>query len=330
MLAVCIIVSANAYSQQEPEKFPERKAKLTTNEKGEQIPVPALSTLKLVYQPGNVYHYKYMDSTKVLRTYSDSSTLEYTRLVTYYLKQRAFKDAKSGDLEIETNIDSTEYKFISDDYALEYQSSNKKMQLQFPDLLAAIHPENRTFVTRYSPNWEVVDVFSPDIEYWRDYITKYGEGQDTMQKYIFLNSISLTNLSHIGDFQKGALPNGRVAKDSVWKKPYSIKIDGIDCKDDVASTRIVSVNSKETVIETISNSINSLPQSTRLYNINQFATLLGGKGKGKQTMHITRKGVCTESTIWFDVILQAQVNKEIFTESVKSRYSWKLTAQYEY
>lgn len=333
LLSFCIILLglfAVNITAQEQTKQPEKKNKVEQNEKGEKISPPVLNSVKLIYQPGHVYHYTYIDSTKVLRTYSDSSRLEYTRYIKYYLKQRAYKEAKSGDLEVETNIDSTDYKFTSGEYTLEYNSKNRKMQLQFPDLLASIHPENRTFVTRYSSNWEVSDIFSPDLEYWRDYVVKYGEGQDTMVKFIFLNALSLTNLAQIADFQKGALPNGRVAKDSVWIKPYTMKIDGIDCKDNEAKSHIVSVDSKETVVETTLSTISATPQTMRLYNINLFANILGAMGSGKQTLHITRRGVCTESKSTFDVVLKAQVNKEVFTEKVKSGYTWTFISEYEY
>jgi len=296
----------------------------------ENTPIPSMNTLKLVFPPGNEFRYVYHDSTVVHRVYSDSSLLDYTRDIQYYLQLKALKDPVDGVLEVLVNIDSLTYRFQSGDAELKYDIRSK-MELKFPDLIAATVPVNREFTMKFSPYWEVVSTEGEMLDWLRNYIDQYGEGRiDSMRKFIWFNGITTPALAQFADVQKGALPNSRVHRDSTWRKPFFIKADGIDCRDDSATSKITGYAQSTYTIETTMKNLRVIPTQQRLYKIESMVDILGGKGSGKHTMQLTRKGVVQEAATECTTEMKARVRKEVFTENVKSRYTWKFLGQSEY
>ncbi|MFM8568258.1 MAG: hypothetical protein ACKOB6_01420 [Candidatus Kapaibacterium sp.] len=296
----------------------------------DNTPVPSMNSLKLVFPPGNEFGYVYKDSTVVRRMYSDSSTLDYLRETTYFLQMKASKDPADGVLEVMVNIDSLTYRFKSGDAELNYDVRSK-MELKFPDLIAATVPVNREFTMKFSPYWEVVSTEGEMLDWLRNYIQEYGEGRiDSMRKFLWLNGITTTALAQFADFQKGALPNSRVHKDSTWRKPFFMKADGIDCRDDSATSRIAGYRNGTYTIETELRNLKVLPTRQRLYKIESMVDILGGKGKGTHVMSLTRQGVVTDAVTRCTTQIQAKIRREVFTETVESTYTWKCLGQTAY
>ncbi len=325
--AFCLLFNATVSSAQitgdKPKKVPIELSPGTST-------LPSMNSLKWTFPAGNIFVYEYHDSTEVLRTYSDSSTLAYTREVVYFLQLRALKDPVDGVLELNVNIDSLRYRFRSGDAEIRYDNKTK-MELKFPDLIAATVPVNREFNIKMSPYWEAVSVNGEMLEWLVNYINDYGEGHlDSMSKFIWFNGISTNALAQYCDIQKGALPNGRIAKDSVWKKPYFLKIDGLDCRDDSATSQISAYNRGVYTIETLSKNLKPLPAPVRVYGIESIVNVIGGEGNGKQVLNMTRKGVITEAKSNFNTLIKAQIRSEIFSQKVQSHYSWKLLGQLAY
>lgn len=296
----------------------------------ENTPLPSMNTLKMVFPPGNEFRYVYHDSTVVHRVYSDSSLLDYTREVVYYMQMKSLKDPADGVLEVLVNIDSLTYRFQSGDAELKYDIRSK-MELKFPDLIAATVPVNREFTMKFSPYWEVVSTEGEMLDWLRNYIDQYGEGRiDSMRKFIWFNGITTPALAQFADPQKGALPNSRVHRDSTWRKPFFVKADGIDCRDDSAASKITGYAQSTYTIETLMKNLYVVPTQQRLYKIESMVDILGGKGSGKHTMKLTRKGVVQEAETQCETDIRARVRKEVFSENVKSRYTWKFLGQSDY
>ncbi|MBL8000008.1 MAG: hypothetical protein JNL32_15405 [Candidatus Kapabacteria bacterium] len=286
--------------------------------------------VELNYPAGAAYKYLFTDSTTVRRVYSDSSDLVYNRVVQYYISMKAPKDRANGVEDVLAVIDSTVYSFTSGDKTLNYYSGNEKMRLEFPDLLAHIHAEGREFKITWTPYWEVQSVEGEALDYWRDYVTRNGDGVDTMIKYIFLNAISQNNLANYSDMQKGAFPNNLVRQDSAWKKPYFVRLDGVDCRDDSATSTLSYVSKNTYTVTTELPSLRPSLNSMRLYNINQFCQILGGSGKGSQVITMTRRGEIVNTECVYDFNIRAKARNEEFTQNIKSKYKWKMLGKKEY
>ncbi len=332
LMLVCA-VTAQAQQKGEPQKGESQKsgAKGTAGlQAPDNTPMPTMNSLKLVFPPGNEFGYVYKDSTVVHRTYSDSSTLDYLRETTYYMQLKALKDPSDGVLEVMVNIDSLTYRFKSGDAELNYDVRSK-MELKFPDLIAATVPVNREFTMKFSPYWEVVSTEGEMLDWLRNYIEEYGEGRiDSMRKFLWLNGITTTALAQFADFQKGALPNSRVHRDSTWRKPFFMKADGIDCRDDSATSKIIAYKNGTYTIETNLRNLKVLPAKQRLYKIESMVDITGGKGKGTHVTNITRQGVVTEAVTRCTTQINAKIRKEVFSETVESTYTWKCLGQTAY
>lgn len=327
---IAIVFAVNVQAQQKGDP-PKGGVKGTAGlQAPDNTPIPSMNSLKLVFPAGNEFGYVYKDSTVVRRTYSDSSTLEYLRETTYFIQMKALKDPSEGVLEVMVNIDSLIYRFKSGDAELNYDVRSK-MELKFPDLIAATVPVNREFTMKFSPYWEVVSTEGEMLDWLRNYIEEYGEGRiDSMRKFLWLNGITTTALAQFADFQKGALPNSRVHKDSTWRKPFFVKADGIDCRDDVAESKITGYSNGTYTIETACNNLKVLPTKQRLYKIESMVNILGGKGKGTHVMHLTRQGVVMDARTHCNTRINAKVRNEVFYEDVESTYSWKCLGQTAY
>ncbi len=296
----------------------------------ESTPLPVMNKLAQVFPPGRVFAYAYHDSTMVHRIYSDSSTLDYSRDVIYFMQMKAPKDPTDGVLELLVNVDSVRYRFQSGDAVIRYDDQSN-MEMTFPDLIAATVPVNREFTMKISPYWEVVSTQGEMLDWLRDYIDQYGKGVlDSMRTFIWLNGISTTSLAQFSDVQKGTLPNARVHKDSTWRKPYFIKVDGIDCRDDSAATHIASYTRNVYTLETQSNNLYVLPGKQRLYKIENMVDILDGKGKGRHSMQLHKSGYITSAVSDFVTTMRAKIRNEVFSETVRSVYSWKLLGQLAY
>ncbi len=304
--------------------------------RGEQTPVPEKPketvALYLRFPVGRLFDYVYTDTTTVLRTYSDSSTLEYTRTVTYYLSLEATEEVRDGLVGVQVTIDSLEYSLTSGGNTLRYKPRDQ-MPLQFPDFIAAVVPLNRQFVMYYSPYWEVAKVEGEMLDWLRTYIAEGSSNVstfDSLQQFVWLRNISLPVLAHYADPQKGALPNGRVALDSVWRKPFALVADGIEFRDPTAHTRIVDRRGATIVLETHADSLQPTRERLKLYNIQRFVEVMGGRGKARHTVELHKAGFVESVYTELEADVECNVRRENFRQHIRSRYQWLLRGQYGY
>lgn len=326
---LCFFWQVELYAQPKSQHKPTLQKVDITGSAGRDQTIAQFVRMYLNYPPDYEFSYIYTDSTEVERLYSDSSKLMYKRLVRYYITQRAMKDARGKDVEVECNIDSMEYSFTSGEATIAYTSKSKN-KLSFPDLLAANFPENRSFTIQYSPYNEVANVYGEQLDYWREYDEKYGAGQDSMIRYIFLNSISNENLAHFGDIQRGIFPTGKIAKDSTWKKPYFMRVDGVNCRDDSAKSKIASYSNGLYTISTTANNLIMPPtKRVRLYYVPFLVDVLGGQGNSQHTIEFTNRNFIKSSSAVVNLMMKARANNEVFTQKVRTHYRWDLQAVYK-
>lgn len=304
--------------------------------RGEQTPVPEKPketvALYLRYPVGRLFAYAYTDTTTVHRIYSDSSTLDYTRTVIYYLSLEAIENPRDGLTSVQVTIDSLEYSFSSGGNTLSYKPRGL-MPLQFHDFVAAVVPLNRQYLLYYSPYWDVAKVEGEMLEWLRKYIAE-DSGRvtsfDSLQQFIWLRNISLPVLTHYADPQKGALPNGRVALDSVWHKPFALLADGIEFRDTRARTRIVERRGPTFELQTIADSLEPTREKLKLYNIQRFVEIIGGSGKSRHTVELHKAGFVESARTELEAEAICKTGNEIFRQHIRSRYHWTLRGQYDY
>lgn len=288
--------------------------------------------LFLRFPVGRLFDYVFTDSTTVHRVYSDSSTLEYQRVVTYYLSLEAIEGPRDGLTSVQVTIDSLRYSFSSGGNTLSYKPGDQ-MPLQFPDFVAAVVPVNRQFQLYYSSYWDAAKVEGEMLDWLRNYVTEGGTnvpGFDSLQQFVWLRNISLPVLAHYADPQKGALPNGRVAVDSVWSKPFVILADGIQFRDGAARTRIVEQRGPTFVLRTEADSLRPTLERVKLYNIQRFVEIIGGDGRCTHIVELHKAGFIEAANTTLEVTARCRVRNEVFTEQIRSRYQWTLRGQYDY
>src|SRR3989339_566858 len=244
-LAICLL-SFSIYADDT------QKGKITNDNKKEEI---------VKYKPKVIYHtnayrlYKMTETTNIHRIYSDSSTKDFKREVSYYMTLTIFNKPENGFQTLKIVIDSMLYKLSEGDKVIEFNSQAEQMKpIRLKDLEVMSVPLNRQFDMTYSPYGEVAKIESPDIEEAIDFIkegdAKYGtKNKDELKNLIWFDGLSDARLKHITDLQKIIFSQEGMAKDSLWRSPFTIQIDGKDFIDTVNS-RIAEYNNGNYIIET--------------------------------------------------------------------------------
>jgi len=304
--------------------------------RGEQTPAPEKPketvALYLRFPVGRLFEYVYTDTTTVHRIYSDSSTLDYTRTVTYYLSLEAIEAPRDGLTSVQVTIDSLEYSFSSGGNTLSYKPRGQ-MPLQFPDFVAAVVPLNRQYLLYYSSYWDAAKVEGEMLDWLRSYIAEDSgrvSSFDSLQRFIWLRNISLPVLAQYADPQKGVLPSGRVALDSVWQKPFVLLADGIEFRDPRAHTRIVERRGPIFELETRADSLEPTREKLKLYNIQRFVEVIGGSGSARHTVELHKAGFIESARTELEADALCKTGNEIFRQKIRSRYRWMLRGQYDY
>ncbi|GIV54704.1 MAG: hypothetical protein KatS3mg039_1222 [Candidatus Kapaibacterium sp.] len=289
-------------------------------------------SLFLHFPVGRLFSYVYHDTTDVHRVYSDSSTLDYRRTVTYYLSLEAVESPHNGVASVQVTIDSLAYSFSSGGNTISYKPGDQ-MPLQFPDFVAAVVPVNRQFRMEYSPYWDVATIEGDMLDWLRSYVTEGAEkvsSFDSVQQFVWLRNISLPVLAQYADPQKGALPAGRVALDSVWTKPFVCLADGIEFRDASAKTRIVEQRGPVFVLETRCDSLQPKLEALKLYNIGRFVDITGGSASCIHRVDVHKAGFIESASSILSALVTCRVRNEVFQQHIRSHTVWTLRGQYDY
>jgi hypothetical protein len=302
--------------------------------RGESTPEKSkeMVALFLRFPVGRLFLYTYSDTTEVHRTYSDSSTLDYQRTVTYYISMEATEGPRDGLTSVQVTIDSLAYSFSSGGNTITYLPG-EQMPLQFPDFVAAVVPVNRQFTMYYSPYWDVAKVEGEMLDWLRSYIAEGAQqvsSFDSVQQFVWLRNISLPVLAHYADPQKGTLPNGRVAVDSVWNTVFTCLADGIELRDPRSKTQIIERRGPVFVLRTTCDSLQPKSEQVKLYNIGRLVEILGGTATCTHTIALHKAGFVESASNTLAASVTCRVRNEVFEQHIRSRTVWSLRGQYDY
>jgi hypothetical protein len=284
--------------------------------------------------PANVYRiYKMTEITKVHRLYSDSSTKDFQREVTYFMTLTIPNPAQEGFVTLEANIDSMLYRFTEGKVVIEFntQADTIKKTGKFIDLEAASVPLNRQFMMTYSPYGDVAKIESEDITWLKDFMAKQEQGTndwDPLKIFVWNDGLSDQRLEQITDVKKISLPQQAMAKDSIWKSPFSVQIDGKEFTDTV-SAKIVDFNAGQFVIEAKTNNLKPVTRESYFYAVKKTGEIDSTKGDGFYIIHISPTGIISKVEAEFSVNNYCKVRFEPFFEQVNSKMTWDYMGQYK-
>ncbi|TAL68729.1 MAG: hypothetical protein EPN82_09675 [Bacteroidetes bacterium] len=291
------------------------------------------------YKPKVIYHsnayrlYKFTETTNVKRIYSDSSTKEFKREVTYFFTLTIFEKPENGFETVKVVIDSMLYKLTDGDKVVEFNSQAEKIKpIRLKDLEVMSVPLSRQFDMTYSPYGEVAKIESPDIQDEIDFIkegdAKYGKDKDELKDLIWFDGLSDNRMKHIADLQKIIFSQESMAKDSIWHSPFTIQIDGKDFIDTVSS-RIAEYNNGSYTIESKTNNLKPITKAYYFYGVVKPARIESAKGDGYYIIQINPKGIISKVDAEFIIESDCKVRFEPFKEQVQSKMVWEYLGQFK-
>ena len=292
------------------------------------------------YKPRVVYNtnayrlYKYTEVENVRRIYSDSSTKEYKRELTYFFTLTIFDKPENGFQVVKIVIDSMLYKMTEGKNVYEFNSQAEKIKpIKLKDLEVMSVPLNRQFDFTYSPYGEVAKIESPDIQETIDLIkegdAKYGtQAKDELTNLVWFDGLSNNRLKHITDLQKIIFAQEPIAKDTIWNSPFSIQIDGKDFIDTVES-KIVEYNNGSYTIDSKTKNITPISKDSYFYGVVKPAKIESAKGDGFYIIQINPRGIISKVDAEFIIESSCKVRFEPFTEQVQSKFTWEYLGQFK-
>ncbi len=287
--------------------------------------------IKIKYPLGLYSVYQFNEITDVKRIYSDSSTKEYKRIVTYFFTF-FIADKPEGDFQkIRVSCDSMIYSFTDGRKSFYFNSQSDSLPKEnFNDFNYNAIPLARDFEITYSPYYDVAKIESQEYETLKKQILVQGkEKLDTLNRFVWLNTISDDNLKYFTDMLKGIVPYNFVISDSVWKSPFIIKLDAIYFND-TASVRIAEYRAGNFTLECNTENLKPNPQIARLYDINRLVDINSGKGNGYYILKIDPNGMVESAESEFNADITASIRKETFWQNIKSKIEWKRINQYTF
>lgn len=281
--------------------------------------------------PLDVYNvYEFTDSAKVKRVYPDNSIAEYTRVYTYYLTEIRKKDYDDGFQKISVVIDSMKYYFKEKDAVVEYNSQDTKSKRStFDDLIMKTVPMGRDFDMTISPYSDVVKVEGDHLDQLMKMLHPKGPKVDTMIVIGWERGISLPSLAYFADLDKSILPNEMMYKDSVYKEPFSIQVEGVNYVD-TALVKLEDELNSSYVIKGKFNKLTSKPEIVKLYNVKFPTQPLSSKGSGFYEIQIDMHGTIQNVRSEINSETKFKYNESTINQTVNSKLNWKLKGQYKW
>ncbi|MFC2131342.1 hypothetical protein ACFLSQ_07895 [Bacteroidota bacterium] len=285
--------------------------------------------LKVSYKSRTFFTSTVSEVTHVHRIYPDSTTIDYSREVTYFLTTKVPSSPEDGFQTLLVSIDSLRYKFREGDAEFEYNTQDMQGNaLRFKDLNCKTAPIGREFELVYSPYGDVARISGDELDETLDYVREKGEGYlKPVDMYIWINGLSSEHLEYLSDKQKIILPTDRIAKDSIWYSPVSIEFNGYSFFDTLA-VKIVNYNAGVFNIEGQSTDIVPFDKESFTYNIFDLVKVEGAKGKGKFKIELKASGRVLSTEADYNINARIKVGEQYIEEQIKSIIKWKLIKIY--
>jgi len=287
-----------------------------------------------VKYPTKVYHYyKMTEETSVWRQYSDSSVKEYKRQYTMFFTLFPPDPPDDGFVKVSVTFDSLRYKFYEQDKLLyEFDSQSEVMpKSSFFDMTVTTIPNGRSCDFVYSPYGEIAQYGGEDIDWLTDYVLVKGKNVlDTLNKFVWMQGISLDHMAYLADLQKQIFPVKNMKIDSLWTSDFSIELDGINFYD-TATVKITDYSLGVFTLEAVVKNLQPINKQARLYGIkSKLADIDAGRGRGSYKVQVSPRGAVSLAEAEFHAEVVPRINKERFKQKIHTKIKWELVGQYKW
>ncbi|MBE2188986.1 MAG: hypothetical protein IAE98_05910 [Candidatus Kapabacteria bacterium] len=281
--------------------------------------------------PVNVHHtYTFTEISKITRYFSDGTSKQFNRELTYYFGLRAPNDAsKDGFNQIEVSVDSLQYRFSDGDTTIFFNSQADDMRMPGNDdyKIASI-PLGMSYIVTYSPYNEIVKIEGDRLETQREYLTNPATGpSDSLVKNTWLIGLSDFALSNYFDIVKSIPPTFKAAKDTSWTTAVPVSIENTQFIDSAKFT-LKQITPKNYVIEGQSTKFTPLATNARMFNIMKLLHLSDAKGTANYTLMIHPRGTVNEFKALYKIDLTYPLLSDEFKQTIETTRHWKLDNMY--
>lgn len=293
-------------------------------------------TYKVVSKfPVNILHgYTLNIISDVVRTYSDESKYFYNRNVNYDISLKAVDMPKEGKQFIYVMVDSMNYEFKdAKGIDIKYNSMdfNATPPLKHIDYENHAIPLGLEWEMVYSPYYDVIDITGKKIDYKRDYINDSKLGiKDSIKLFRWNQGLSNEYLNFIADVHKGLIPDSRVSEDTTWADFVFFNLEGIKFRDSV-EVHFDEYTVANYILKASSKEILPADEKVILIGIDkEFCEVLEVKGNADYVLKINPYGTLNEMLINYDIEAKIKINKEVFTQNIKTTLSWTLNGMWKW
>ncbi|PKL86322.1 MAG: hypothetical protein CVV22_03975 [Ignavibacteriae bacterium HGW-Ignavibacteriae-1] len=303
---------------------------LYSQEKASPGTAPMTYTVRVNF-PVNVHHsYTFTEISKITRNFSDGTTKQFDRELTYYFALRAPNDAsKDGFNQVEVSVDSLEYKFSDGDTIIFFNSQADDMRMPGNDdyKIASI-PLGMTYLITYSPYNEIVKVEGDRLEAQRNYLTNPATGpRDSLVKNTWLIGLSDIVLNNYFDIVKSIPPTFKATKDTSWAKAVPVSIENSQFIDSAKFT-LTQITPKNYVIEGQSQKFTPQASHVRMFDIMRLLQLSDVTGTANYTMMLHPRGTVNEFKAVYKLDFTYPLLSEDFKQTIETTRHWKLGNMY--
>lgn len=293
--------------------------------KGKKPDEEPMYGLRMVNKTGTFFTHKVIETTNVHRIYPDEITKDYSREITYYLTTKIPDSPEDGFHTLLVTVDSMNYKFVEGESVFEFSTIDMRGKaVRFKDLECKTPSIGREFELVYSPYGEVAAIKGQEIQETIDYVKEKGEGYlKEIDMYIWLNGLSKEHLEYLADMKKVIFPENKITKDSIWRSPVSVELNGYNFTDTMA-LKIEDYNAGVYNLTGESKNITPYNKDSFTYNIQNLVTVTGATGVGKLKMRLKATGRVELTETDYDINTKIQVGEQFIIEQIKSNVKWEL------
>ncbi len=302
--------------------------------------------LQVKYKANSISHFLYIDSTSEIRTFDDGSVKVYDYFLKYWITVNFPGKIEKGfflvnwvidslDLTVnENNIQKVRYNTMDAYHEMMAKKDGKALSgktspIKSEELNYAICCTNREFETYVSPYGDIAKITSAQFDELKRYIVEEGkDAMDPVSKYYWLDGVSDRQLRFIADIHKGLIPGSKVAPDSVWVRPYTSRISGIDVFSDSCKVLLeVNNNPFFTIRADIDSLKPVLPITKPFFGIPYFVTVDSGFGSATYSVSFLSSGVIRSAECNQKALFYSTLKEEKFIHSYTSKQLWLLQKQ---
>lgn len=278
--------------------------------------------------PTNVYHnYIYSQHTEVIRKFDSGDEIKFNRDLTFWITMKAPDKKENGFLTVEVQIDSLEYRLSSDVDTVYFHSFNDEGR--FPPFNVKDYeyhsiPLGMEFEITYSNYNDVAEISGNMLDEKLRMITDSLDGiKDENRLKMWLDGLSLDNLSFYADPIKNMIPDTPLALDSSFTTSVHSNIDGINFVDTV-EVELSNISPRNFILK--ASSLNSFFKRDKYpsYKFDTLVELIDLKNESEYTVRISPRGNLNLLEIVSSSILTKSIGKDTFKEEINSKHSWQL------